>query len=213
MRVPYARHEDENPCGVVRASEGTTPECQCSSGCARRRLSGEPRQRCAAGRAGSGATVTAVRAQTRSVTWDSIDVTVELRDDGSFHVTERDRIDFSGGPFRSGFRVIPRARIDGFENVQVGEVVGESVEPYRYVSPRAFSKDVPNTYTFETVGSELRIDWSFPPTTSRARTFEATFDATGALRVYADNDPPYHRFPGLGSTGRLPKTLPSTKRP
>ena len=32
-----------------------------------------------------------------------IDVTIELREDGSFHVTERDRIEFNGGPFRSGF--------------------------------------------------------------------------------------------------------------
>ena len=35
----------------------------------------------------------------RSVTWDRIDVTLELREDSSFHITERDRIDFSGGPF------------------------------------------------------------------------------------------------------------------
>src|SRR6188472_3268344 len=94
----------------------------------------------------------------RSVVWDQIDETVELREDSSFHVTERDRIDFIGGPFRSGYREIPKARIDAIDNVRVGEVTGGSVQPYRYVSPGDFSADVPNTYTYREVGPTLRIE-------------------------------------------------------
>ena len=60
----------------------------------------------------------------RSVVWDDIDVTVELREDSSFHVTERDRIDFINGPFRSGYREIPLARIEAVDNISAGEVVG-----------------------------------------------------------------------------------------
>ena len=40
----------------------------------------------------------------RRVVWDAVDVTVELKGDSSVHVTERDRVDFHGGPFRSGYR-------------------------------------------------------------------------------------------------------------
>src|SRR5919112_1597307 len=87
----------------------------------------------------------------RSVVWDDIDVTVELREDSSFHVTERDRIDFIGGPFRSGYREIPLARIDAIDNVRAGEVSGDAVQPYQYVPPGDFLTDVPNTFTYREV--------------------------------------------------------------
>src|SRR5215218_9244901 len=93
----------------------------------------------------------------RSVVWDDVDVTVELREDSSFHVTERDQIDFIGGPFRSGYREVPLARIDAIDNVNVGEVAGGSIQSYRYVPPGDFSADVPNTYTSREVGPTLRI--------------------------------------------------------
>src|ERR687898_3313742 len=101
----------------------------------------------------------------RAVVWDEIDVTVELREDSSFHVTEWDRIDFIGGPFRSGYREIPLARIDAIDNIRAGEVTGDSVRHYQYVSPGEFSADLPNTYTYREVGTTFRIEWSFPRTT------------------------------------------------
>src|ERR687897_2012213 len=94
----------------------------------------------------------------RSVIWDEIDVTVELREDSSFHVTERDRIDFIGGPFRSGYREIPLARIEAIDNIRAGELAGDTVQPYRYVPPGDFSAEVPNTYTYREVGTTLRIE-------------------------------------------------------
>src|SRR5215217_4674802 len=124
-----------------------------------------------------------VRAQSdRSVAWDQIDVTVELREDSSFHVTERDRIDFIGGPFRSGFREIPLARIEAIDNIRAGELTGDTVQPYRFVPPGDFSADVPNTYTFREVGPTLRIEWSFPRTTPHSRVSQSDYDALGALR-------------------------------
>src|SRR5918998_6250740 len=92
----------------------------------------------------------------RSVVWDEIDVTVELREDSSFHVTERDRIEFIGGPFRSGYREIPLARIEAVDNIRVGEVTGDTLEPYQFVPPTDFLADVPNTYTYREVGPTLR---------------------------------------------------------
>src|SRR5688500_670768 len=127
----------------------------------------------------------------RSVIWDEIDVTVELREDSSFHVTERDRIDFIGGPFRSGYREIPLARVEAIDNVRAGEVTGNAVQPYQYVPPGDFLTDVPNTFTYREVGPTLRIEWSFPRTTSQSRTFQLEFDAFGVLRVYDDAETPY----------------------
>ena len=144
----------------------------------------------------------------RSVVWDEIDVTVELRDDSSLAVTERDTIEFRGGPFRRGFREVPLARVEDFENIRAGELVDGVTRPYEYVTPRRFSADVPNTYTYQTVGSVLRIEWSFPPTTSETRTFELTYDALGALRTYPDNDPPYQQISWIGVGRELTESAP-----
>src|SRR5215216_6923858 len=151
----------------------------------------------------------AVLAQSdRSVIWDDIDVTVELREDSSFHVTERDRIDFIGGPFRSGYREIPLARIEAVDNISAGEVGGDTVQPYRYVQPGDFSADVPNTYTYREVGTTLRIEWSFPRTTSQSRIFQIDYDALGALRVYNDAEPPYQQISWIGGGEEIPKSAP-----
>lgn len=151
----------------------------------------------------------AVHAQNnRSVTWDQVDVTVELREDSSFHVTERDRIEFHGGPFRSGFREIPLARIESVDNITVGEIIGGTLEPYRYVRPRDFSPNVPNTYTYENVRSDLRIDWSFAPATSEERTFEIGLDAYGVLRVYDDPENPYQQISWIGAGQELTENAP-----
>src|SRR5215204_1870879 len=151
----------------------------------------------------------AVRAQSdRSVAWEQIDVTVELREDSSFYVTERDRIDFVGGPFRSGFREIPLARIEAIDNIRAGELTGDTVDPYQFVSPSDFSADVPNTYTYREVGPTLRIEWSFPRTTSQSRTFQIDYDAFGALRVYDDAETPYQQISWIGVGEEITENAP-----
>jgi probable HAF family extracellular repeat protein len=144
----------------------------------------------------------------RSFVWDQVDVTVRLHQDGSFRVTERDRVAFGGGPFRTGYREIPLARIERVDDIWVGEVDGASVTPYRFVAPEAFSPGVPHTYTWRVDGPNLRIDWSFPETTSAARTFQIGFDASGALRVYADADSPYQQISWIGIDEILTATAP-----
>ena len=54
-----------------------------------------------------------VAAQSRSVEWAHFDVTLDLRQDGSYHVEERQQVNFSGGPFRGGFRDVPLAHVEG----------------------------------------------------------------------------------------------------
>src|SRR5215213_4688158 len=144
----------------------------------------------------------------RSVVWANIDVTVALQEDSSFHITERDRIDFIGGPFRSGYREIPLARIEAVDNISAGEVAGDAVQPYRYVQPGDFSADVPNTYTYREVGTTLRIEWSFPRTTSQSRTFQIDYDAFGVLRVYNDVETPYQQISWIGVGNEITENAP-----
>ena len=144
----------------------------------------------------------------RSVVWDQIDETVELREDSSFHVTERDRSISSADRSVADIREIPLARIDAIDNVRAGEVTGDTVQPYRYVSPGDFSADVPNTYTSREVGPTLRIEWSFPRTTSQSRTFQIDYDALGALRVYNDAERPYQQISWIGVGEEITKNAP-----
>src|SRR5262245_22428518 len=81
----------------------------------------------------------------RSVTWDRYDVTLTLNENGTYHVVERQVVDFEGGPFSQGFADIPMGRIDAIEDVKVSEVTGGRTVPYdetdcceSYLSPGEF---------------------------------------------------------------------------
>ena len=129
-----------------------------------------------------------------------------MQEDGTLHVTERDLARFSGGPFRRGFRDIPLARIERIDNIRVARVVEPVPEsgllPLRYVAPDAFSMNVPNTFTVRRMGTTVRIEWSFPATTSASRTFQLDYVAHGALRVYRTTTRRTSRSPGLASIVR-----------
>ena len=153
-------------------------------------------------------TAPAAALQSQSVTWDSIDVTLNVQQDGVIGVTERDSIIFQGGPFRKGYREIPLARVEDLQNIIVGEVVNNRVRPYAFVPKYQFSQDVPNTYTYEKVGGNLRVDWSFPPTRSDERTFEIGFDAIGALRVYDNAERPYQQIDWIGAGREITANAP-----
>ena len=146
--------------------------------------------------------------ENRRFVWDRVDVAVQLRDDGSFAVSERDRALFTGGPFQEGYRDIPLARIERIDNIRVGEVSKGALQPYHFVSPDSFTRTVPNTYSFEWIGSSVHIQWSFSPTTSQSRTFEITYRAHGALRVYADAPTPYQQISWAGADRELTKDAP-----
>ena len=141
--------------------------------------------------------------------WDEIDVTVELREDSSFHVTERDRIDFIGGPFRSGYREIPLARIDAIDNVRAGEV------------DRRHGPALPVCATGRLLGRRAQYlhlsrggtDAAGSSGASRAlrrnpRTFQIDYDAFGALRVYNDAEPPYQQISWIGVGEEITKSAP-----
>jgi hypothetical protein len=137
-----------------------------------------------------------VAAQQRSVEWTGFDVTVELREDATYHVTEVQEVAFSGGPFRQGFAEIDLGRIQQIGNIRVSEAVDGQLVPYGYVQPGRYSRNDPNTFTYQREASSLRVDWSMRPATNEIRTFVLEYDVAGALRVYAapPQGPPYQQI-------------------
>ena len=66
------------------------------------------------------------------VVWDRYDVTLDVQTDGTYHVTERQEIDFQGGPFSGGFADIPLGRIDAVRGLIVSEETANGIEAYTF---------------------------------------------------------------------------------
>ncbi len=126
----------------------------------------------------------------RSVVWGRYDVTLEVREDGSYHVVERQEIEFRGGPFSVGFATIPLARIDDIpiESIRIQEFSPDGTINYRLVARNGWDED-PGTFTVEESSSELLIEWAFESARNETRIFQLSYDVYGALRVYTYDDP------------------------
>ena len=125
--------------------------------------------------------------QERAVEWARFDVTLDLRQDGSFHIQERQEVDFRSGPFSGGFRDVPLARIEDVNNIEVSEEAGGVRTPYTYETAVRFDEE-PNTYTWRKTSTQLRIEWGFAPTRNQVRTFFVEYDVAGGMRSYLDLD-------------------------
>ena len=115
--------------------------------------------------------------------WDQVSVTLRLQQDGTVRVREHLAVRFTGGPFRQGFREIPLAYIEAIDQVTVTEVGSGPAQPYTFVPPYSYSRNAPRTYTSQQVGTDLRIDWSFPPPVSKTRAFVISHTAHGVVQV------------------------------
>ncbi len=134
----------------------------------------------AAGVLGAGLGQTAL-AQTRAVTAEQYDVDITVENDGTLVIRERLTLAFTGGPFQHGFQTIALARVEAIRDVRVSE-------PGR---PYAPGTERPYTFATSTRNNALRIDWWFPPTRDAQRTFEISYRAEGALRIYPEGDQLY----------------------
>src|SRR4051794_37009832 len=94
----------------------------------------------------------------RSVTWERFDVDLTLLPGGALDVVETQRI-FFNGTYRNGFREIPLARVTSITDISVEE----EGRPYT----RGGSEF---GYTVGRDSDNVRVDWTFPPTTNAART-------------------------------------------
>jgi uncharacterized protein (TIGR04222 family) len=129
--------------------------------------------------------VTAPALADQSVTWTTFDVDLTLNEDASYHVVERQVIDFSGGPFHFGFATIPTRNTEGMGNFVVSEETSSGVETYDLVSVTDYDEE-PGTYSVERTSTDITVNWGFDPTTNESRTFILEYDVFGALRVYPD---------------------------
>lgn len=142
--------------------------------------------------------------------WDEVSVTVRLQDDGTTRVREHDTVRFFGGPFRQGCREIPLAAIDDISQVTVTEVGSGPAQQYLFVRPGSYSRNAPHTYTFQQVGTVMRIEWSFSPTTSATRAWVIEYTAGGVLRVH-DDAQPYEEIWWTGVDRELTRDAPVTR--
>jgi hypothetical protein len=122
---------------------------------------------------------------TKSAAYRDLDISLTMRDDGTFHLEETQVVDFTGGPFTRGYRALPLKRTEGINNAAVYELVaGKRVAYERSASGMA------DTYAIQMTGEELTLTWQFSPTTDTSRTFIVVYDMLGALRHYPELNPP-----------------------
>jgi len=127
-----------------------------------------------------------------AVVWDRYDVTLDVRDDGTMHVTEYQEISFSGN-FSSGFAYIPLSNVEDLENVTVSVADSASADPQPldYVPASRYDAET-GTYTYYVESGELAIDYAFEPTAwdeVSTRVVALEYDVIGGIRVYEDLDP------------------------
>ena len=124
------------------------------------------------------------------VAWQRYDVTVDVQTGGSYQVEERQVVDFGSGVYRTAFAELPLDRTEGIDSVQVSEERDGEIVQYEQVSPGAFSPGREETFSVSRTASTLSVDWAYPATSGRSRTFVLRYDVQGGLRVYPDSDPP-----------------------
>jgi len=131
-------------------------------------------------------------AQDSGVVWDRFDVTIDVRSDGTMHVTEYQEITFDG-QFSAGFAYIPLTRVDEIENVSVSVAnrTTDTPEPLDYV-PASRYEDETGTYTYTAASGEMAVDYAFEPTSwsgNDSRVVVLEYDVLGGVRVYEDLEP------------------------
>ncbi len=119
----------------------------------------------------------------RSYSLDRIEVTGEVRSDGSMHVTELREVTFEG-TFHAFDREIPLRPGESLRNVSVSEH-GE-----KYVRDES---ERPGTYHVSYPGNGLKVSWGYEAT-DETRTFLLEYDVLGAVVKHADAGELYWRF-------------------
>ena len=121
------------------------------------------------------ARVTPARAQQAGeLVWERYDVLLDVQRDGSILVSETQEVHFLSGSWRNGGRSIPLGRVGNISDVKVFELAGGSREEL----PVSSTRD----------SEELRVSWLYRRAAAgEVRTFQLTYKAHDAVRVYRDN--------------------------
>ncbi|HVL24054.1 MAG TPA: DUF2207 domain-containing protein [Thermomicrobiales bacterium] len=153
------------------------------------------------------------------VVWEIYDVAIDVREDGTLHVTERQDVRFDGD-FSEGFVTIPLDRVGSIDNVQVTtegrpeDLDGNSIltsdeldrdgelMTSRQVSTAMYDGEAGTHHVTEENG-ELVIEYGFEPTGSatmsylsgsQVRTIVLEYDVAGAIRDYPDAAEPWQQL-------------------
>jgi hypothetical protein len=119
--------------------------------------------------------VGATQAQEKSYRYDRIDVTVDVRPDGTLDVAETMTLNYTGGPFHGVGREIALQRIDRVYDISVSDDNGA------YTA--AQSGETPGTYVVEQTTGAATVRWFFEPLSNTTRTFTLRYQVDGAVRV------------------------------
>jgi hypothetical protein len=114
-------------------------------------------------------------AQTKSFSYDRIDVTIDVRPDGTLDVAETMTLAYQGGPFSSANRAIALQRLDNLREIAVGEGAQAYTE--------AQSDKRPGTFVVQRAADNVKVTWYYPPTSDTTRTFTLRYRVDGAVRV------------------------------
>jgi len=125
----------------------------------------------------------AIPAQARSYYLNRIDVAVQVRPDGSMHVTEQRQVTYRG-TYHHFDRVIPLPYGTRLENVSVADEQGPYLE---------LTAGGPGTYQVSWSGNEADIAWHYDAT-DVAKTFVLQYDVLGAVELHADAAELYWQF-------------------
>ena len=128
-------------------------------------------------------------ASAKTAQWLNYDVTVTVNDDGSFHVAEKQEVQFSGGAFHFGYRDIKTGLTEGVQHLKITEITAAGSIAFKQVDASAFTQ-ASNTFATTAQAGALHVEYGFDHPADGTRTFVLEYDALGALRVYANETPP-----------------------
>ena len=142
-------------------------------------------------------------AAAKSVTWRNYDVMLTLNGDGSFHVVERQVVDFEGGPFSYAFADIPLTRVEDITNISVTEERNGGVSPTTSRTVR-----IPKPSRWSARARRSPSTGTCPP--PRARSGYSTWRTTSSAGCASIRRPraSANRSGGLPSGVRLHKSRP-----
>lgn len=155
-----------------------------------------------------------------SIVWDTYDVEIDVREDGSLHVAEHQDVTFDGS-FSKGYAEIPLDRVESIDNFQItteGRVDrDDSSTTYPGTSSSGIERDgemhdseevdpedfhgEANTFAVQEIDGRLRVDYAFESTSGpysyfseeQTRTIFLEYDVYGAIRDYPDAEEPWQQ--------------------
>ncbi|HEX6607569.1 MAG TPA: DUF2207 domain-containing protein, partial [Chloroflexia bacterium] len=130
------------------------------------------------------------RAADQNQYWDNDEVTVQIHEDSTFDVTERQGFVFDSGTFHGSYRDIETNRLTGITNVSVSEDgVGAYQTDNTPIDLKAGKYGPPRTFQVLDQSGSKRIIWFYGTLDAPAhKTMVIKYTVSGGLRFYPDGD-------------------------